>query len=340
MTETPIPIQLAARARHADDAHPLGVRRHRGRRIHGAARPLHRQHRLPRDRAELPRQHALLALVGAERLRDRLRGVPRAGRAARRPPRPPQDVPARPDRVRGRIGGMRPGADPRRARCRPCTAGRRRGAAHPHLAGPPAARLPACAAGGGDRRLGRRWRRRRGGRPRPRRRARRGGLEADLPRQHPARRRGADRLVARPRRGSASGGRRPARPCRDCPPDRRHRRGHAGDRGGAAVGLDERDHAGHARRLGPRTRGLPLALQPPPHTGRRAVAAAHAVVCGVERRDAPLRDRLRRNAAPERALPHRRVGVQHTAGRPRDRSRAADGGARLAAGEAPRRPTR
>ena len=86
----------------------------------------------------------------------------------------------------------------------------------PTSLGPAAARLPACPAGGGDRRLGRRRRGRRGGRPGPRRPARRGELEADLPRQHPARRRGADRLVARARRGSPSGGRRPARPRGDC----------------------------------------------------------------------------------------------------------------------------
>ena len=99
-----------------------------------------------------------------------------------------QDVPARADRLRGRLGGLRAGADARRARRRPRRPGGRRRAAHPHLARAAAARVPARPAGRCDRRLGRRRRGRGRRRPGPRRPARRGELEADLPRQHPARR--------------------------------------------------------------------------------------------------------------------------------------------------------
>ena len=183
MTDAPTTIQPSASlaAERATptpvDAHRLGVRRHRRRRVHGAARPLHRQHRLPRDRAELPRQHALLALLGAERLCDRLRGA-----ASSRPAGSPTFSAAAGPSSSGLIvfalasAALRAGADARRARRRPRRAGCRCGAPDPHLARPAAARLPACPAGGGDRRLGRRRRgRRRGGRPRrPARRGRAG----------------------------------------------------------------------------------------------------------------------------------------------------------------------
>ena len=58
MTDAPTPIQPSAsfaggrtKPRHA---HRLGLRRDRRRRVHGAARSLHRQHRVPRDRESFP----------------------------------------------------------------------------------------------------------------------------------------------------------------------------------------------------------------------------------------------------------------------------------------------
>ena len=94
-----------------------------GRRLHGDARPVHRQHRLPRHRARLLRLEHGVAVVGAQRLRDRLRRRARPGGTARRPLRPSARLPAGLRRVRARLGAVRPravagGRSSRRACCR------------------------------------------------------------------------------------------------------------------------------------------------------------------------------------------------------------------------------
>ena len=61
-------------ASHRDRAHRAD------RRVPVVARPVHRQHRLPEHLGELPRREPQLAVVGAQRLHDRLRRGPGPGR--------------------------------------------------------------------------------------------------------------------------------------------------------------------------------------------------------------------------------------------------------------------
>ena len=103
-------------------------------RLHGRRprhpRPLHRQPRVPVDPAELRRHLALVALVGAQRLRDRLRRAAHPGRPARRSHEPQERVPARRRDLHGRLGVLR---------CRErCRAPRRR-------ARPAGGRAPRCS---------------------------------------------------------------------------------------------------------------------------------------------------------------------------------------------------
>ena len=66
-----------------------------------------RQHRVPEHRPVVPGTLDLVAVMGAERLQHRVRGVPGRGRADRRPGRPPTDVRARARDVHGRVAVMR-----------------------------------------------------------------------------------------------------------------------------------------------------------------------------------------------------------------------------------------
>ena len=200
-----------------------GVVRRRGRRalvdhggarrgrLHGAARPVHRQRGAADDRRLLPRGVAERAVLGAERLRDHLRGAAGAGRAAGRPLRPPPVPAHRGARLHPRLGRVRGRADARRAGGGAGGAGGRRGAGRADLARPALPGVPQAAARDGGRDLGRGRRRRRHRRAAGRRAAGRHRLALDLPHQRADRGGHADRGRADPARGPRG---RPGAGCR------------------------------------------------------------------------------------------------------------------------------
>ena len=112
--------------------------------------------------------------LGRQRLPDRLRRPAAARRPARRPDRPPHDLPRRPRRLHRRVAALRPRAEPGDAGRRALRPGRRR---RDDLRGHPRHDrhdVPRAArAGEGDRRLRLRRLGRRLGRPARRRRAHR-----------------------------------------------------------------------------------------------------------------------------------------------------------------------
>src|SRR5215218_8533426 len=169
--------------------------------VPGDARLVHRQHRGSGDPGCLSRQHRRRCLLGAERLRDRVRGVAGPGRQARRRDRPPQGVHARLVRVwpwLGTVRGRPLAGIPRR---RPSGSGCRRRRGDPDLARAPAAVAAAPAQGRRDRRVGGDRRRRRRVRATTWRLAHhRAELALDLHRQRPARPHRAARLPQDPAR--------------------------------------------------------------------------------------------------------------------------------------------
>ena len=83
------------------------LRRHRARHVHGVARPVDRQRRLPRHRSVLPRRQFGIAVVDHHRLLDRVRRAARGRRPHRRPARPQAHVPGRRRRVPDRLVPVR-----------------------------------------------------------------------------------------------------------------------------------------------------------------------------------------------------------------------------------------
>ena len=132
--------------------------------VHGPAGPVHRQHRVPVDRARLRRQLQRVAVVGPERLRDRVRRLPgsrRAGSAtcsagggrsssaspssrSAQPAAPPPPASACWSR-RARPGGRRRAAcsRPRSGCC--CTRSRPRRGQAPWAPGPPSGAIAAAS---------------------------------------------------------------------------------------------------------------------------------------------------------------------------------------------------
>ena len=128
----------------------------------------------PRFSESFPGELAVVALVGAQRLRDRLRRLPRAGRQARRPARAPARRSSSACRVRARSAAC--AAAPTLGVLVAARAVQAVGAALliPTSLGLLLHAFPPARRAGGDRRLGRRRRRRRRRRPGARRAARRG----------------------------------------------------------------------------------------------------------------------------------------------------------------------
>ena len=85
--------------------------------LHGRPGLLHRQRRHARDAERSARRHRRHRM-GHRRLRPDLRHLPHHRRAAGRPARPPAHVLPRPGPLHAGVGGLRPGAEPRRARRR------------------------------------------------------------------------------------------------------------------------------------------------------------------------------------------------------------------------------
>ena len=107
------------RHRHSDPPGGGGGRGAVAGRVHVQPRPVHREPGAADDHPGVPWCRAGLALMGAERVHDRLRRRPRAGRAVGRPGRSQTGVDRRADRVRARIRGVRGRSGDRGARRSP-----------------------------------------------------------------------------------------------------------------------------------------------------------------------------------------------------------------------------
>ena len=113
---------------------------------HGQPGPVHRQRRAAADRGGPARAEPGHAVLGAERLRDHLRGAACPGRPAGRPAQPQERLPARRGDLHGRVGGLRRGRQRADADRVPAGAGRGRGAADADLARPGPGELSSRAA--------------------------------------------------------------------------------------------------------------------------------------------------------------------------------------------------
>ena len=175
---------------------PAGSRHRVRRGGHGQPGPVHRQRRAAPDRGRPARAEPGHAVLGAERLRDHLRGAACPGRPAGRPAQPQDRLPARRGDLHRGVGSLRRGRQRADADRLPAGAGCWRGAADADLARPGPGQLPSRAArrrrprldGGG----------RHGRRPRPgdRRPARRRELALGVLRQRADRPGGARRRLA------------------------------------------------------------------------------------------------------------------------------------------------
>ena len=141
----------------------------------------------PAIRCRLPAGEPLGAVVGGERLRDRVRGPAGPRRPAGGPPRPQAAVPRGPRRVPGRLRPVRRRPRPVGAHRRPAAPGGGGGAADPHLPRAPAAGVPAVRPRGRGRVLDRGRGRRRDRRPHDRGPAGGAELALGVPGQPPAR---------------------------------------------------------------------------------------------------------------------------------------------------------
>ena len=244
----------------------------------------------PRSRADFPGAEPRRAVVGAERLRDRLRRAPRAGRAAGRPDRAPADVPDRPGDLHAsapRCARSRRRSGARR-RARP--AGGRRGGDHAeHRSGsccprsrPRSARSRSAiwsAVGGVAAAIGAAARR-----PAGRGRAGAGSSSSTCPLGIVAIVAGARVAPRDPRARAARLARTRSAPC--CS-RRRSRCSPLGIVEGPRLGLGRRAGDRRASPARPRPRRLFLRRsRPPPGAGDRALAAARAAGRGRQRRDA------------------------------------------------------
>ena len=113
----------------------------------GEPRPVHRERRAPSIGRGFRRRRPGVAVLGAERVRDRVRGAARPGGPSGRPDRPPGRVPDRDGRLRGRLRRLRRRARRLGAGRRPGRPGGGRRAAHAGLPRPAAGRGPAGQAG-------------------------------------------------------------------------------------------------------------------------------------------------------------------------------------------------
>ena len=114
----------------------------------------HRQRRVPLDPGVVLRHHDRSAVLGAQRLQHRLRGLADPVRAAHRPGRSTTVVRGRRRRVHRGVRGVRPRPVGRAAHPGPGLPGLRRGDARAGLAGPGHRGLPAGAARPRHRRVG------------------------------------------------------------------------------------------------------------------------------------------------------------------------------------------
>ena len=121
---------------------------HRG--IPGQPGPVHREHRLPGNSSDLRRSRLRSDVVDPERLHARLRGVHESGGPARRPIRPPSNLPVRPGGVHAGLSRVRAVRIVCGAGRRPCRSGPGRGDADAEFARAAAGRRPgrpACRCG-------------------------------------------------------------------------------------------------------------------------------------------------------------------------------------------------
>ena len=282
-----------------------------------------RQHRLPEHRRLVSGRVARGPLVGARRLLHRDRGAARAGRRRRRPGRSQACLPGGPRDLRHRLGGVRGGAALGGPGRRAGAAGRRRGGRHGRLAGADPAGVPARPARGGRRASGAPRRRspRRSGPPL-------GGLLVEPPTGagcSPSTCRSARLVYALGRRTLIESVDprvdRPARSAGAGAHDRRPRAARARDPRGRRVGLGEPAHPRRVRRRGRPARADRAALPVPSAPGARSGAAADRELPAREPRAPAARDGVLLDHPRQRALPHRRLGLQHPRGRPRGRPR-------------------
>ena len=291
------------------------------------------QRRAAVHRPRLSRRRPGVAVLGAERVRDRVRGAAGPGRPGGRPDRPPRRVPDRHGRLRAGLGRLRRRAGRLGAGRRPDRPGGRRRAAHARLARPAAgggaagAAAPARSAPGP-----------RSAAPPPRSARSLGGalVEAswhwvflvNVPVVAIAAGRGRAGAAARPR-GRARGrapGRRPARTS-SAPrssPSRSARSPSPWSRPTTGAGRRRRSLGGIAA-AAVAARAVHPPVGPPPGPGHRAAPAAAPAVRHRHRGERGVRHRLRRDAAAGDPVVPGRLGLVRAADRARRRPRPAAG---------------
>ncbi len=156
----------AQRTRSGRPGRPPRPGAHRPDRVDGGLpllpRPVHRQHRVPEHLKGFPRGEPQFAVVGAQRVHDRLRRRARPRRPLGRPGRAQASLPARPGHLHRIVRALRRRPVARLPRGGPRPAGHRRCAHAAHVARAAPPRVRAGAQGRRHRPVvGGRWRRRR-----------------------------------------------------------------------------------------------------------------------------------------------------------------------------------